>query len=42
MTTTNIKKQTVYLFIHNKTGIKINEKHKVRVAFVEIQLWPVK
>ena len=28
--------------IHNKTGIKINEKHNVRVAFVEIQLWPVK
>ena len=23
--------------IHNKTGIKINEKHNVRVAFVEIQ-----
>ena len=33
MTTTNIK---------NKTGMKINEKHNVRVAFVEIQLWPVK
>ena len=25
-----------------KTGMKVNEKHNVRVAFVEIQLWPVK
>ena len=25
--------------IHNKTGMKINEKHNVRVVFVEIQLW---
>ena len=28
--------------IHNKTGMKINEKHNVRAAFGEIQLWPVK
>ena len=28
--------------IHNKTGIKIYEKHNMRAAFVEIQLWPVK
>ena len=28
--------------IHNKTGIKINEKYNVIAAFVEIQLWPVK
>ena len=28
-------------YIHKKkTGIKINEKHNVRAAFVEIQLWP--
>ena len=33
MTTTN--KQ---FNIHNRTGIKINEKHNVRAAFVEIQL----
>ena len=39
MTTTNFKKQ---FNIHNKTGMKINEKHNVRVTFVEIQLWPVK
>ena len=31
MITMNIKKQT----IHNKTGMKINEKHNVRVAFVK-------
>ena len=28
--------------IHNKTGMKTNEKHNVQVAFVEIQSWPVK
>ena len=28
--------------IHNKTGMKINEKYNVRVAFVEKKLWPVK
>ena len=36
--TTNIKKQ----FDTHKTGVKINEKHNVRVAFVENTVWPVR
>ena len=26
----------------HKTGVKINEKHNVRVAFVENTVWPVR
>ena len=26
----------------HKTGVKINEKHNVQVAFVENTVWPVK
>ena len=35
MTTRTLKNKQFN--IHNKTGVKINEKHNVQVAFVKIQ-----